>query len=365
MSRVDFDQGLKMGLGWNLRNMNLIGIWPEPSRTDERCSNFKTLFYLTVIIFFGPVPQSMNLFFIWDDLELVTENLSIANIPGINAVIKLFIAWRHRETFKPIMKSFYDDWRRPKTEEERAMMSDRAKSAQFISVWCSVLTLAMVTVYLSLRAFSIYQSDRLNERQDRLILYPGYVPYNVRPVPVLLLTNLGQVVAAYSAVICYTTVDTFIAMLVMHLCGQFQILRKKVQRLMGDKRGSRSADEIRKELTWIVKRHEHLNWFATKIEDCFSVLLLIQILLCTVVICFQGFLFFNSKEIGNSAYESNWFDVSPPEAKYILFIMHRSNRPLSLTAGKFSIFSMEMFSTVRATSQFNITRFIIFQKIIQ
>ncbi|XP_076761059.1 odorant receptor 13a-like [Xylocopa sonorina] len=413
MSRADFDQGLRVGLGWNRRNMDLVGIWPEPSCTGERCSDIKTLFYLAVIILFGPVPQSTNLFFVWDDLELVTENLSTANIPGINAAIKLFIAWRHRKSFKPIVKSFYDDWRGPKTEEERAVMFDRAKSARFISVWCSVLTLSMVTVYLSLRAIIIYQSNRLNESQDRLVLYPGYFPYNVRPVPVLVLTNLGQVVAAYSAVICYTTVDTFIAMLVMHLCGQFQILRKKTQKLMGDERGSRSADEIQKELTWIVKRHEHLNclkhlysskdayplvlyhsctsMFAIKIEDCFSVLLLIQMLLCTIEICFQGFLFFNvilrseegilslqfvffilfvcfivvhlyiycyigemllvqSKELGNSAYESNWFNVSPQEAKYILFIMHRSNRPLSLTAGKFSTFSMEMFSTILKTA---------------
>nr|XP_012150730.1 PREDICTED: uncharacterized protein LOC105661759 isoform X2 [Megachile rotundata] len=52
-------------------------------------------------------------------------------------------------------------------------------------------------------------------------------------------------------------------------------------------------------------------------------------------------------EMSNAAYESNWFNVSPREARCLLFIMNRSHRPLCLTAGKFSTFSMELFSTIK------------------
>ncbi|XP_017795125.1 PREDICTED: odorant receptor 9a-like [Habropoda laboriosa] len=330
--------------------MELVGIWPEPSRSDQRWPNFKALLFIFVIIFFGTGPQSVNLLFIWGDLGLVTENLSTANIPGINAMMKLIIAWHHRDAFKPVIKSFYDDWKTSRTKEEKETMLKRAKFAKQISIWCSVLTLTMVTVYLSLRAWIIYQLDRANQKQDRLLLYPGYFPFDIRPIGVLLSTNFGQVLAAYSAVISYTTVDTFIAMLIMHICGQFEILRQKLRRLMDDEKKTRSVDEIQKELVLIIERHEHLNWFATMIEDCFNTLLLIQMLLCTVEICFQGFLFFDSREMSNSAYESNWYNVSPPEAKCLLFIMHRTARPLCLTAGKFSTFSMEMFSTILKTA---------------
>ncbi|XP_033303004.1 odorant receptor 4-like [Bombus bifarius] len=335
--------------------------------------------------------QSANLFFIWGNLELVTENLSTANIPGINAMIKLIFAWYYKDSFKPIMKSFYDDWRSAKTEEEKTAMLKMAKPANFISVWCSILTLTMVTAYLSLRSINVYLSDRLHENQDHLSLYPGYFPYNIRPVPILLMTNFAQVIAGYSATICYTTVDTFIAMLVLHICGQFEILRKKLTRLMGGEEGNRSIDEFQKELVWIITKHEHLNWLAQTIEKCFSPLLLLQMLLCTIEICFQGFLFFNvliknengifnfqlvffvlfvcfilvhvylycyigemlliqSREMSNSAYESNWYNVSPSQTKCLLFIMNRSTRPLCLTAGKFGIFSMELFSTILKTA---------------
>ncbi|KAK1133295.1 hypothetical protein K0M31_011111 [Melipona bicolor] len=79
---------LRVAIGWNRWGMELIGIWPEPCTTDERLSKFKTLFYLSIVFMFGVGPQSANLFFIWGDIELVTENLSMANIPYITAIMK-------------------------------------------------------------------------------------------------------------------------------------------------------------------------------------------------------------------------------------------------------------------------------------
>lgn len=57
---------------------------------------------------------------------------------------------------------------------------------------------------------------------------------------------------------------------------------------------------------------------------------------------------FKSIEIGSSAYESNWFNIPGKEAKTLLFIMYKSTMPLCLTAGKFGIFSLQLFSSVSA-----------------
>jgi len=46
-------------------------------------------------------------------------------------------------------------------------------------------------------------------------------------------------------------------------------------------------------------------------------------------------------------YECKWYDLPPKNAKDLMFIVHRSTNPLKLTAGKFGIFSLEMFETVR------------------
>lgn len=46
-------------------------------------------------------------------------------------------------------------------------------------------------------------------------------------------------------------------------------------------------------------------------------------------------------------YECKWYNLPPKNAKDLMIIAHRSKIPLKLTAGKFGIFSMEMFGTVR------------------
>lgn len=53
-----------------------------------------------------------------------------------------------------------------------------------------------------------------------------------------------------------------------------------------------------------------------------------------------------SSGMSESAYESNWCNLSPKDARNLLFVMHRSTIPLRLTAGKFSTFSMKTFSDV-------------------
>jgi len=49
-------------------------------------------------------------------------------------------------------------------------------------------------------------------------------------------------------------------------------------------------------------------------------------------------------------FECKWYDLPSKDAKDLMFIVYRSTIPLRLTAGKFGIFSLEMFGTVRYLS---------------
>ncbi|XP_076683169.1 uncharacterized protein LOC143376575 [Andrena cerasifolii] len=388
---TDLDQDLRLAIGWNRLNLKLIGIWPEPTATGRASLSYLSLIIILWMIAFIILPQTTNLFMLNGDLDLITNNLCVANIPTTNAIVKILIISYYREGLKPIVKCFYDDWRSAKTEEERTAMLTAAKVWRFISTSCTVLTHMLVTAFVSVRAFTIYTCDRDQEAQDHLLLYHGYFPFNIRPTSILLLANMGQAVAAYCATIPYTGVDAFISMLVLHTCSQFENLRMRLEGLMDQENGTRNVDQVQKELVWIVRRHEHLNWVASRIEKYFNILMLIQVLLSTIEICFQGFLFFNvilqnedgiwnfqlvffvlfvtfvvvhiylycyvgemllvqSNGMANSAYNSTWFNVSSQDAKCLLFIMNRSIRPLRLTAGKFGTFSIEMFSAIIRTA---------------
>lgn len=56
---------------------------------------------------------------------------------------------------------------------------------------------------------------------------------------------------------------------------------------------------------------------------------------------------FQSTSIAYTAYECKWYELSATDARNLMFLVYRSRIPLRLTAGKFGIFSMEMFGAVR------------------
>lgn len=56
---------------------------------------------------------------------------------------------------------------------------------------------------------------------------------------------------------------------------------------------------------------------------------------------------FQSTKMVYGVFECKWYDLPPKDAKDLMFIVYRSTIPLRLTAGKFGIFSVQMFGMVR------------------
>lgn len=87
---------IKLAVGWNKLNLELAGIWPEPTLSN-RTANYKSLIHTTLIVAFISAPQCVNLFLLNGNLELITENLCLANIPATGAALKILFTWYHRE----------------------------------------------------------------------------------------------------------------------------------------------------------------------------------------------------------------------------------------------------------------------------
>ena len=51
--------------------------------------------------------------------------------------------------------------------------------------------------------------------------------------------------------------------------------------------------------------------------------------------------------MGFAIYDSSWYNMQPDEAKVSVLILLRAKRPFEITAGKFFVFSLDTFSSVR------------------
>nr|XP_033194246.1 uncharacterized protein LOC117158947 [Bombus vancouverensis nearcticus] len=102
--------------------------------------------------------------------------------------------------------------------------------------------------------------------------------------------------------------------------------------------------------------------FANKIENSFNMMLLLQMLSCTIQICSQSYQVIMvrrkhtfskciSTEIADTVYNAEWYNLPPKNARWLIIIMCRARAsPLKITAGKFCSFTLVLFSQVLKTS---------------
>jgi len=60
----------------------------------------------------------------------------------------------------------------------------------------------------------------------------------------------------------------------------------------------------------------------------------------------EAHLLLQSKSISDAAYECLWYDLTPSECRVLMFLMLRSQKRLTITAGKITDLSLEGFTTV-------------------
>ncbi|XP_016836677.1 odorant receptor 300 isoform X1 [Nasonia vitripennis] len=207
---------------------------------------------------------------------------------------------------------------------------------------------------------------------------------------------IGQCFAGIIAIIAIIGIDTTLAIFVLHACGHFRILRSRFQAVAESKakysssrRMSVSGRDDRRRLIDLIDKHQEIIHFCDEIEYVFRAVVLIQMILSISAICGFGFnllaqeekllygfhllgaciqllifcwppdnLIDESSQVGFEAYNLRWYDWIEDDKSLVTFLITRSQKPMLITAGRFTSISLETFSAVlsSAFSFFSILR---------
>ncbi|XP_012284958.1 odorant receptor 10a [Orussus abietinus] len=382
---------MEIEIDWSRRWMRLLGVWPDPKltkKTDDKWALCRCIVPGIVIVGVMQVPQSMRLVAFLGDLDETVEIMMAALVPATTCLMKLIYLWIKKEVLRPVISSIIQDWTRPKTNFEKDLMLQNARLSQKIGKTFFAMMYVAVLFYVIRHAFNEVQRRLSNntEVEQEFVLHANY-PFDTSSTWVYILVYFLQVFSDMYAALLFVTFDSFIFMLVLHLCAQIKIQRSVIKNF--------AIREMRSEfqamLRSVVTRYDHLSWFTRKIEDSFNNVFLSQFLACTLQFCFLGFKFLmiprnetrgvifiqgccvlmytlslflvpfmycylgeclhdESTGLCESCYEYEWYNLSPHEAKCLMFIMLRSQHPLQITAGKFSPLMFRTFAQLWQTS---------------
>ncbi|XP_026824134.1 odorant receptor 13a isoform X3 [Ooceraea biroi] len=230
-------------------------------------------------------------------------------------------------------------------------------------------------------------------------------PFDVSKSPVFECFLMGQFLYELVLACLVGMVNAILVSLILHVSGQIDIMRQDLIKISNNYNPSTSLNVIKR----FIDRHQKTIILSEHIENLFTYIALMQLLWNTLVICCTGFViiivsnirrlscdfdekyFFTvlqtigtnegatasiksvsfyiaitlevfilcfageflsakSKSISDAVYESLWYDMPPTDSRILLFIIIRSQKRLTITAGKVVDLTLEGFTSIMKAS---------------
>ncbi|XP_011301054.1 odorant receptor 22c-like [Fopius arisanus] len=379
--RIDFEYSC----GWNRLVMDSFGLWPKCHMNfiEKNWSLIIAIMISIVVI----IPRFAAIFLFWNETDAVVQSFS-TQLLFMTIVFKLLILHFRNEVLADLLTAMEADLSQRLTDIKYLAVLRTARIGRIISIvltsgtFCILITGVIATKFYHLDSLYIKNPD---PRLSLNFFWVTYLPFStentISYVTVLSLQLLASLMAGF-----YFIFDGFVVMLILHVCGQLQLIQISLQHLVDNLPLIR---DLRVTLRKIMEHHQRMHRFVSSIDQCFNMMWFLELTSCTLTFCFQGYIllkllradqsstfqmsfpvcaaigllskfFLNcwageylisqSSEIGSAFYEAQWYKLVPSDARSLMMIGHKKIRPFTLSTAKFSVLSFRLFVQMLKTS---------------
>ncbi|XP_067209502.1 odorant receptor 10-like isoform X1 [Linepithema humile] len=383
LSTADLD----WAIGINRISLKIIGLWPTNKLTRQQriLADVRAFIIFVTMMSASILPGILALLRVWGDVMAMSDNLQIG-LPFTATGIKYIIMWFRRSDLVPIINMIVEDWMREKTAQERNAMIKQARFARAI-VMFGAIAMSFASIVLIIPPCFGYTSRYLTNLTDpvkeRPFLLQTYYLRDSSQSPYYEIAFTAQAISIVMAAISYTGIDTFLGLVVFHICAQLDILKERMLNLNNFK-------DFRTGLRFNIKDHLRLIRSVDVIDNTFNLMLLALLVFFAMLFCLQGFLIVSiidgegdlsymricwlvsilintfvhmclycvvgeiliakAEGVYYAAYNYEWYLLEPKEAKNLLMIMIRAEKPLYITAGRIFPMTLSLFCSLIKTS---------------
>ncbi|OXU23689.1 hypothetical protein TSAR_009084 [Trichomalopsis sarcophagae] len=373
-------------------SVKIIGLWPYENIQIKRVIRISIILLLISLV----ILQAIRLYEeLGRDLDIVLELIaSLSYFAG--CLSKYITTIRAQSAFRFLYDQIAGHWQIITDIKEREILEESTSQSQTLCLSYMVAAYSALVVYSTMPAIAPAVLDiviPLNESRKKT--FPYYAEYFIDDEAYYYqLMGHGTIVFTVSVMV-YVSIDTMYACCAQHLCGLFSIVEYRLQEALrtDDKLHLEPPERDKlthKKLHEAIILHKNSIEFAFLIENTYALcFLLVMGLNLTVIVftavviiinlgdmkqmirltllfgAFSFHLFFNcvpgqkvhdkSISIMNSAYFSEWYNVSLKSRKLIQFVMHRSLNPCQFTAGGLFVMNMENFGSIMKSSMSYVT----------
>ncbi|XP_012063186.1 PREDICTED: odorant receptor 13a-like [Atta cephalotes] len=301
-------------------------------------------------------------------------------------LIKMLIFAFNSRLLNEIITCMIKDWKECDISDKYTMTR-----IAYVSRWVSNIIICshMTSVFLYAIG-TIMKIKNENQTDVRELIIKMEIPFKIESTSVHVAVLVSQFIHQTSAAGMVGVINSLLIILVLHVCGQIDIMRQKLSEITQKNIERKNIEQDVNEniVKDLIVRHQQIITFSKNIENLYSNIALIQFVSNTLVICCLGFLivisigtpggsmmlvksvFFyfvmsleafvycfvgqhlstKSEMIGDSVYESFWYELSPSQNRDIYIMIIRSQQNLTLTIGKVMELSLRQFANILKAS---------------
>ncbi|XP_050594280.1 odorant receptor 13a-like [Bombus affinis] len=378
--------------------MKLVGLWMATERSEQRIRDI-TVGYTLVAIIFAMWLQTTDMYYSWGDFSACL--FAACNILSLTMpFIKILVLLAHKEDFfrlifylqRKFLHGNYNDY------ERKIVISCKRKCTFFICFF-TLFTLATVASYI----INPLVANIGRNESDRVLPFNMWIDLPLTVTPYYEIIFVLQVLSLYHIGISYFCFDNFLCIMNLHVAGQFRVLQYRIANMpdlmdkvkqSGDKilntGSSCLANECYSIFKKYIRQHQALIAYCGKLEEVFSLIILEQVLMFSLLICLDGYqvlmadastsirvifichilaclcqlLMFTyscdciireSASIATAAYKGPWLVLPMSTSgrmmrKDLTLIILRSHIPCCLTGKGFFVVSLETYTSVLSTA---------------
>ena len=222
----------------NILMLQIVGLWPKGAKryTPDVFKFYATTPSLLIVSshnFF----QTVNIFFVYKDLEALTATIFITCTELLIAT-KMYFFIQNVGLLKELMESLDGDLFQPRDEKQVELVKPVLKFWKMLYVGYWIMVGATV-VFWSIFPFLN------NSVKDKELPFMAWYPYNTKITPLYELTYFYQVFTIWYLTLAAINMDTLIAALMMYVGNQCDILCDNIRNLKSPKNEYDVGDSLR------------------------------------------------------------------------------------------------------------------------
>nr|XP_031834617.1 odorant receptor 13a-like isoform X1 [Nomia melanderi] len=326
---------------------------------------FGQIWYVVSFYKLQPLPELLDCLFV------ILVNASIS--------VKVIVIWLNYGMLTKILKIILDDWNNlSQTDPYKHLMEEKVVVSTRVSNYVMAVYSVADVIYAVVAVYMTGDEAEYDGYQRKMMLRMKF-PFDAMVSPVYEVVLLAQLALEFFMVMGAGISMAFLASLVLHVGGQIDVLCQEILSVPNYIKEKRLPI-----LKSLIVKHQKIIFLSESIKHLFLYISLAQFLTSIILICFLGFMIVTSirtdrglslmakyfpsyvtaiseafvicytgeylssksEDIHRAMTDMDWYKLDQSDIHLIHLILLRTEKLLTLTAGKFVTLSVETFANI-------------------